>query len=44
MSPDLVQANPGQSDAFGRWTKIEVEQAGDLHRGTHDLSLVVDLL
>ena len=40
-SPDLVQENPGQSDAFGRWTKTGVEQADDLH---HDLSLVVELL
>ena len=39
--PDLVQENPGQSDAFDRWTKIGAEQEDDLH---HDLSLVVELL
>ena len=41
-NPDLVQENPGQSDAFDRWTKIGVEQGDDLHHdGTHGLSLVV---
>ena len=40
-NPDLVQANPCQSDAFDRWTKIEVGQEADL---LHGLSLVVDLL
>ena len=44
MNSDLVQANPGRSDASGRWRKTEVEQEGDLHRGSHDLALVVDLL
>ena len=43
MNPDLVQANPGRSDASDRWRKIEVEQEVDLHLGSHDLALVVDL-
>ena len=39
-NPDLVQVNPGQSDAFDRWTKIEVEQGDDLLQELRDLSLV----
>ena len=41
-NPDLVQENPAQSDAFGQWRKIGVEQGDDLHHdGKHGLSLVV---